>query len=609
MVQMCKSPKDLQVVANQKENSSPVDTNNASSGSISPKPPSCARSGIATRAANAHKRPGLLALDDEDLKALQKKQEAAQRRQAKAVEKNTYQARLLKNTDRIAAFEDALTLQHADEQVNAARPVTRAAQKVKRPVAQPMAQQAVVEAVVVQNSDSSPAIEEHLESDASRMDDTDYTPPSESESKMEMDYEDDAPKQKGKKSKRGEARAHIEAHRQFEPRTNVKSSTGGNTNTGKHPLDSDSQLPPTAKRTKSTEHSSQHSNQLPLRNYNGTLTNAPDAKDSDNRFNLQYGGIMDDDIQEMTPLPVKASQVKVTTKVEHNTPLIKVEALDPGLPGRRRGKTKDRSSMGCLNLTPKQLESWRKLLIPAFRSVLGALTNPWDNSNPELLNELIYIYRLVLPDAARDIAHNGPEYLIACQRGCEWRARIAREVLQATERYLNDQCGEAPTAIAEYVGELLEGARYMWETHDAPQPSGYQGLFLAPYIVAGIRAHLEMTAQLPPELQISEPPRGALALATVAAERALKAWESGYCTLGEDVSKKKEEEFSEVHWGGATNAVIPAILRMSERKWQKILDKAMEASSIPRSMPPSLPTTASHAPDDARSLAYESDSE
>jgi hypothetical protein len=69
-------------------------------------------------------------------------------------------------------------------------------------------------------------------------------------------------------------------------------------------------------------------------------------------------------IQEMTPLPVKASQVKVfplsiaahhylsleqvTTKVEHNTPLIKVEALDPGLPGHRQGKPKDCSSWDAL---------------------------------------------------------------------------------------------------------------------------------------------------------------------------------------------------------------------------------------------------------------------
>lgn len=74
---------------------------------------------------------------------------------------------------------------------------------------------------------------------------------------------------------------------------------------------SQSARPPTAKRIKSTEPNSQCSNQAPLQNYNGTLTNAPAGNDSDNRFNLQYGGIMDDDIQEMTPLPVKASQVKV----------------------------------------------------------------------------------------------------------------------------------------------------------------------------------------------------------------------------------------------------------------------------------------------------------
>ncbi|KAF8308527.1 hypothetical protein F5887DRAFT_859477, partial [Amanita rubescens] len=165
----------------------------------------------------------------------------------------------------------------------------------------------------------------------------------------------------------------------------------------------------------------------------------------------------------------------------------------------------------------------------------------------------------------------------ACQRGREWRARIAREVLQATKVYLiNTTCGESPTAIAEYVHHLMDGACYMWEEHDAQDPKDYKGLFLTPYIIAGLAAHLEMTAKLPEELQITVPPRGALALATVAAERALKAWESGSCTLGEDLSKKKEEEFSEVRWGPATSAVIPSILRLSERKWQKIIDRAKE---------------------------------
>jgi hypothetical protein len=66
MVQMSKPLKDLQVVANQKKNSSPVD----SSGPINPTPPSQACSGITTCAANAHKHPGLLILDDEDLRAM-----------------------------------------------------------------------------------------------------------------------------------------------------------------------------------------------------------------------------------------------------------------------------------------------------------------------------------------------------------------------------------------------------------------------------------------------------------------------------------------------------------------------------------------------------------
>jgi len=58
----------------------------------------------------------------------------------------------------------------------------------------------------------------------------------------------------------------------------------------------------------------------------------------------------------------------------------------------------------------------------------------------------------------------------ACQHGCEWQARIACEVLQVTEEHLVDTCGDSPTAIAEYVSHLLDGAHYMWETHNTNNP-------------------------------------------------------------------------------------------------------------------------------------------
>ena len=38
--------------------------------------------------------------------------------------------------------------------------------------------------------------------------------------------------------------------------------------------------------------------------------------------------------------------------------------------------------------------------------------NPWDNTNPDLLTELKFIYNLMLTDAPRKLEHNGPEYLI-----------------------------------------------------------------------------------------------------------------------------------------------------------------------------------------------------
>ena len=85
----------------------------------------------------------------------------------------------------------------------------------------------------------------------------------------------------------------------------------------------------------------------------------------------------------------------------------------------------------------------------------------------------------------------------------------------------------------------------------------------------------------------------------------LKAWESGSCTLGEDITKRKEEEFSEVHWGVATSTVMSSVLRMSERKWEKVFERAWEALSI--AQPTARQTLP--IPDDARAITYEPDSE
>jgi hypothetical protein len=171
------------VAASPPQKNSPV-VNHANSKHIesaagSQGPPSHGQNRMTTRASNAQKHPGLLALDEEDLKAMKKKDEAALRREAKANEKKSFQARLQANADRIATFEDTLSQQHADSLANAARPATRAG-SIRRNPAEPVSNQSAQSIVPADaQRDVSP---EFVESDASRADDIDYAPPSENES-------------------------------------------------------------------------------------------------------------------------------------------------------------------------------------------------------------------------------------------------------------------------------------------------------------------------------------------------------------------------------------------------------------------------------------------
>ncbi|KAJ3552590.1 hypothetical protein NP233_g12846 [Leucocoprinus birnbaumii] len=202
--------------------------------------------------------------------------------------------------------------------------------------------------------------------------------------------------------------------------------------------------------------------------------------------------------------------------------------------------------------------------------------------------------------------------LRAIQRATEYRARIAKDIKNAVRVHLIDTCGDSsPSSIQEYVDLLLENgkARYMWKTTDLESLTGtFEGLFLAPYIIAGISSHLEMTAGLPDELTVSTYPQGALALATVAAERALKGWVNGRDTIGEDLSNKKNEEFSETLWGTATKTVMTSIKKISAKKWQKILSAVTEAIPQVHSTP-KLCKAASVDTEDARALAYEPNSD
>ncbi|KAG6807254.1 hypothetical protein H0H92_008234 [Tricholoma furcatifolium] len=560
------------------------------------------REGLATRNANSDKHPGLATLDDEDIQAMNRKDRAIAKRQADAKQKKIQEALLAIGVDKIAAHEDHLLSQINQDPKTVARPLPgRIARKANRPIA-------------TEDTTKVEANKAAAESDTSRLSDEDFQPDdvsggSEGESEVvddvftEIDEEEKSSKkgQKGPASQRkqapmrGQVRAMIEAQRKM-PVQQVAPNTGKRKTVVDNAIADPLNLTtPSSKKIKPS---------APL-----AIT-----ENDKNDFNFDYGGIMDDEIQEVAPqsTDIKPLQVKPMTRIIHNAPLIKVEALDPGVPRAQTSKPRKERGVDILGLSSTDMRHF-KTLVRAFRAVLAVQTAPWDNSNPELLEELAFLWRTIFPHLPRVIEADGKERIVAMQRLNEYRSKIGSDVMNAVDCYIKDTCGETcQSTIEEHVGYLLEKARYMWLDHDSENANDFKGLFLPSYIIAGITSHLEMTAGLPDELDVADFPCGALALSTVAAERGLKAWTTGIKTFSTSASRgiKKQEEFSEANWGAATHAIMQAVKNVTEKKWTKILSAAAEAApsvATPRFLKRKMETQ-THV-DDNRAMAFEADSD
>ncbi|KAG6894907.1 hypothetical protein C0992_004016 [Termitomyces sp. T32_za158] len=550
--------------------------------------------GLATRNANSDKHPGLAILDEDEIKAINKKDRAVAKRQANARQKAVQAALLKIGVNKIAAHEDELLTQlNKDPKKIAHPPPGRITRKVAQPITPPTKDASLLE-------DNEVTTESHM----SRLNNKDFGP-DEISSNSEPEVGDDVfmeiddgivDSQKNKASankkkqglKHGEVRAMIEAQRKMSVTPNInKCKTVGDEG-----------------------HTDQPNHETPLQKKSKASTQ-PLSPTIEN-FNFDYGGIMDDELTEVAPQVegIKPSHVKVTTRVTHNAPLVKVEALDPSLPRAQRTKPRKERGVEILDLSTADLRQF-KTLVRAFRAVLAVQDIPWNNSNANLLEELTFLWKTMFPHLPRVIEWDGKEATVATQRLNEYRSKIGSSVMEAVDCYIRDTCGEEyPTVIEEHVGYLMEKARYMWLTHDSENKEDFEGLFMAPYIIAGMTAHTEMTAGLPDHLEVTEYPCGALALSTAAAERGLKCWASGVKTFGKYISKrvKKEEEFSEANWGHATQAVMASVKNVTRKRWEKILIAAAEAA--PSIATPKLARTRVNIQEgDDRAIAVELDSD
>ncbi|KAG5635851.1 hypothetical protein H0H81_009859 [Sphagnurus paluster] len=338
-----------------------------------------------------------------------------------------------------------------------------------------------------------------------------------------------------------------------------------------------------------------------------TQTSRQQKDDTDPRFALRYGGLIDDDVRETAP-SISASKHQNTAKVTRGTPTVKVEATYQMLSAQTRSAKKEpRDKYTHADLPEKTLKRWKEFFIPAWRDFAGTTKNPWNTSDLSLVGDMQEIWNIVFDDSPQTIDSEGPIYALATQRWYEWRGKIAHTVHAAVSQYFLDFSDSQEDRAAEAAFLLGKNLPFTWKDRSSDNPNEYSGIFRSSFIIAGLSAHLKMTSGLCAELQVDEYPQGALVIAIVSAERSINYWNTGSSTLGVDPAKKDEDKFSESNWGTETAAYIPSVATLTDRKWSKIIGEAQDLSST--KVKTRLLPMAGQASVDARGSIFEFDTD
>ncbi|KAG5634129.1 hypothetical protein H0H81_003286 [Sphagnurus paluster] len=284
---------------------------------------------------------------------------------------------------------------------------------------------------------------------------------------------------------------------------------------------------------------------------------------TDPRFALRYGGLIDDNVRETAP-PVSASKHQNTAKVTRGTPTVKKEPRD---------------KYTHADLPEKTLKRWKEFFIPAWRDFAGTTKNPWNTSDLSLVGDMQEIWNIVFDDSPQTIDSEGPIYALATQHWYKWQGKIAHTVHAAVSKYFLEFSDSQDDRAMEAAFLLGTNLPFTWKDCSSDNPNEYSGIFRSPFIIAGLSAHLKMTSGLCAKLQVDTYPQGVLVIAIVSAKRSINYWNTGSSTLGVDPTKKHKDKFSESNWGAETAAYIPSVANLTDHKWSNIIGEAQDLTS------------------------------
>ncbi|KAI6107307.1 hypothetical protein EDD16DRAFT_1523351 [Pisolithus croceorrhizus] len=213
------------------------------------------------------------------------------------------------------------------------------------------------------------------------------------------------------------------------------------------------------------------------------------------------------------------------------------------------------------------------------------------------------------------------------QHTYDWRSELATRALKAVEAFF-DRYEEVDTtkARAAYVAwavpevtEIVDAHGrvkpvapslfpYMWErVEEGPDGPIPKGAFQHDCILDTFAFYLESTSVIKPSVRENPAcfPQCALTLATIAVERAFRAWSTGqYVPL-----PKAQQRFSQALWGYATNKVMESVDCLSAKQWKRILLGAEKYVGAYRPQPTLDVLVAKLRKPSGRATCFEPDSE
>lgn len=236
-------------------------------------------------------------------------------------------------------------------------------------------------------------------------------------------------------------------------------------------------------------------------------------------------------------------------------------------------------------------QRFREDLGPLWLEFVSTLENPWDLTNHvDVMQEL---WNITFTDIDYTVQKtNDPVYSLLLQRAYRYRCDFAKRGETAVAAYLDSIGLNNPDEIARYINFLVpsvSGIRgdeepakcypFMWqEATNIMNEEGHvertetRGAFRSRPISDTLALYLEIRECIPPALRQSDRPRGALVLATVSVERALRMYSTGTYVKHKD---RFESTFSRKHWGVTTDEVMISVKKTTSRGWKKIIKAAI----------------------------------